>query len=203
MTLAIARTPAVATTAGAEGAAATPAAAVPTAVVSIPDTILGTTTTKNGPTAEETRKAIADSVNPNGPLRTETYREGGAGFAEAFLKTFAGKSYDKGQTATVPQLGEPVPQDDKGAYPVSINKGKEGETAQVTVSADHLKAIGEIAQVHILGLDRNGKWTVVDTARKEAPDRFVFGAHGDKYTGSTMLLIEPKQGSNQFMPFHS
>ena len=122
---------------------------------------------------------------------------------EAFLKTFAGKGYEKGQTVTVPQLGEAVPQSDKGAHPVSINKGKEGETAQVTVSAEHLKAIGEIAQVHILGLDRNGNWTVVDTARKDAPDRFVFGAHGDKYTGSAMLLIEPKQGSNQFMPFHS
>lgn len=122
---------------------------------------------------------------------------------EAFLKTFAGKNYDKGHTVTTPQLGDVVPQPEAGGSYVQIDEGKPGEAAQVTVSPEYLKSIGEIAQVSILGLDKNGQWAVIDTARKESSERFVFAFNGADYTGSKMLLIEPTKGLNQHINFNS
>jgi hypothetical protein len=104
---------------------------------------------------------------------------------------------------SVPQLGEPVPQTKGGESPVTIDLGKAGEAAQLTISPEFLKSIGEVAQVSILGLDKEGKWTVVDTARKESGDTFVFSLNGASYTGSKMVLIEPKQGKNMHMPFNN
>lgn len=151
-------------------------------------------------TPKDEARRIMDSAHPNGPIRTDQEQVGGAAFLEAFLKTLGGKPFDRGRSVTVPKLGETVPQAESGSDNVTIDRGKPGEAAQLTISPDFLKSIGDVAQVSILGLDKEGRWTVIDTARKESNDKFVFSLNGASYTGSTMVLIEPKNGSNLHMP---
>lgn len=201
MSIAIARTP---VTNGVTGAPSPPgpgSAAAPAAAGAVNDLVLsasGPGAAADAPKAEA--RKIMDSAHPNGSIRTAQEQVGGASFLEAFFKTLANKSYDRGRSVTVPQLGEPVPQAEKGPPNVTIDPGKPSEAAQLTISPEFLKSIGDVAQVSILGLDKEGRWAVIDTARKESSDKFVFSLNGASYTGSTMVLIEPKNGSNLHMP---